>query len=114
MSTALEVLLGQYRTWLVDERGLAEATVLRYEKTARRFLQQAALAGTEPAALTGAEVNAFLLVECARVSAGSAKGRVAELRSLLRFLFLRHITALGWGQRCRRSVGGGWPRCRRR
>src|SRR5206468_157567 len=31
----------------------------------------------------------FLLEECARVSVGSAKGRTAELRSLLRFLFLR-------------------------
>jgi hypothetical protein len=41
-STPLEVLLGQYRTWLVEERGLAEATVQRYEKTARRFLQHAA------------------------------------------------------------------------
>ena len=44
------------------------------------------------AGLTGADVSAFLLQECARVSVGSAKGRVAELRSLLRFLFLRGFT----------------------
>ena len=31
--------------WLVQERGLAAATVLRYENTARRFLQQQAMAG---------------------------------------------------------------------
>lgn len=106
VSTPLEVLLGQYRTWLVEERGLAEATVLRYERTARRFLQEAASAGTEPAVLTGADVNAFLLAECARVSAGSAKGRVAELRSVLRFLFLRQVTPLGLGTAV--PPVGGW------
>jgi len=106
VSTPLEVLLAQYRTWLVEERGLAEATVQRYETTARRFLQQAASAGTEPASLTGADVNAFLLVECARVSAGSAKGRVAELRSVLRFLFLRHVTPLRLGTAV--PPVGGW------
>ena len=40
-----EALLAEYRTWLVRERGLAPATVLRYENTARRFLQQQAMAG---------------------------------------------------------------------
>ena len=38
---------------------------------------------SSPAALTKADINAFLLRECGRVSAGSAKGRVAELRSIL-------------------------------
>jgi hypothetical protein len=71
-----EALLAEYRTWLVRERGLAPATVLRCESTARRFLQQQAMAGgaLEPAALTVADVNEFLLRECGRVSAGSAKG----------------------------------------
>jgi len=32
--------------------------------------------------------------ECARLAVGSAKGRVAELRSLLRFLQVRGLTAL--------------------
>ena len=89
-STPLDALLGQYRCWMVQERGLAATTVVRYEKTARRFLQEQATAGEvfEPAGLTGMDVNAFLLRECGRVSAGSAKGRVAELRALLRFLYL--------------------------
>ncbi|MCA1680748.1 MAG: hypothetical protein LC777_18270 [Actinobacteria bacterium] len=43
------------------------------------------------AGLTGADVSAFLLAECARVSVGSAKGRTAELRSLLRSLYLRRF-----------------------
>ena len=106
--TPLGALLGQYRCWLVQERGLAPATVLRYENTARRFLQEQASAGDvfEPAALTGTDVNAFLLRECGRVSSGSAKGRVAELRSVLRFLYLQGITALRLGTAV--PPVGGW------
>jgi len=104
----LEVLLGEYRIWLVRERGLAVATVLRYESTARRFLQQQAMAGgaLESAGLTGADVNAFLLRECGRVSAGSAKGRVAELRAVLRFLYLHGLTPLRLGTAV--PPVGGW------
>ena len=40
--TPLDVLLGQYRCWMVQERNLAAATVLRYENTARRFLSEQA------------------------------------------------------------------------
>jgi site-specific recombinase XerD len=106
--TPVVVLLGEYRTWLVRERGLAAATVLRYEKTARRFLQQQAVAGDAltPAGLTGADVNAFLLRECGRVSAGSAKGRVAELRAVLRFLYLQGLTPLRLGTAV--PPVGGW------
>jgi site-specific recombinase XerD len=47
--------------------------------------------------LTGTDVTAFLLAECTRLSVGSAKGLVGELRSLLRFLHLAGpvATALG-------------------
>jgi site-specific recombinase XerD len=94
--TPLERLIVDYREWLVDERGLASATVLRYEKLARRFLGERVAAEDERGVenLTGAEVSAFLVGECARVSLGAAKGRVAELRSLLRFAHLRGITEL--------------------
>ena len=60
----------------------------------------------DPASLSGADINAFLLRECARVSAGSAKGRVAELRSVLRFLYLRGITPLRLGTAV--PPVGGW------
>lgn len=106
--TPLGALLGQYRYWMVGERGLAAMTVLRYENTARRFLQEQASAGGvfEPAALTGVDINAFLLRECGRVSAGSAKGRVAELRSILRFLYLQGVTPLPLGTAV--PPVGGW------
>jgi site-specific recombinase XerD len=106
--TPLGALLGRYRVWLVEERGLAATTVRRYENTARRFLREQASAGEvfEPAALTGLDINAFLLRECGRVSAGSAKGRVAELRSLLKFLYVQGITALPLGTAV--PPVGGW------
>jgi site-specific recombinase XerD len=105
----LDELLGQYRTWMVQERGLAAMTVLRYENTARHFLQQQATSeegGFAPVGLTGVDINAFLLRECGRVSAGSAKGRVAELRSVLRFLYLQGITPLRLGMAV--PPVGGW------
>ena len=106
--TPLGELLVQYRSWMVQERNLALTTVLRYENTARRFLQEQASTGDvfAPADLTGADVNVFLLRECARVSAGSAKGRVAELRSILRFLYLQGVTPLRLGTAV--PPVGGW------
>ena len=106
--TPLGQLLVKYRSWMVQERGLAAMTVLRYENTARRLLQEQAMKGDvfEPSALTGVDVNAFLLRECGRVSSGSAKGRVGELRSILRFLYLQGITPLRLGTAV--PPVGGW------
>lgn len=92
--TPVEELVSGYRTWLIGERGLAAATVLRYENLARRFLHlRAAVDGDRFVEdLTAAAVVAFLLQESARVSVGATKGRVAELRSLLRYLYLKGLT----------------------
>lgn len=69
--------------------------MLRYENTARRFLEgRHEVCGARfITALTARDVVEFLVVECGRVSAGSAKGRVAELRALLRYLFLHGFTS---------------------
>jgi site-specific recombinase XerD len=92
--SAVEVLVGEYRDWLIADRGLAAMTVLRYETLARRFLTARVSVTDElgVADLDGAVVSRFLLGECGRVCLGSAKGKVAELRSLLRFLHLRGFT----------------------
>lgn len=91
----VEVLIDGFRRWMIDERGLAAGTVLRYENTARRFLNERhAACGSEfITGLTARDVVGFLVVECGRVSSGSAKGRVAELRALLRYLFLHGFTS---------------------
>lgn len=106
--TPLTTLLREYRIWMLQERGLAATTVLRYENTARRFLQQQAMTDgvLQPDHLTGVDINAFLLRECGRVSTGSAKGRTAELRSVLRFLYLQGLTPLRLGTAV--PPVGGW------
>lgn len=88
--SAVETVVGQYRWWLIDERDLAATTVLRYENLARRFLRAGQHEGEliDLTALGGAQVSAFMLAESGRVSLGSARGRVAELRSLLRYLYI--------------------------
>lgn len=107
-SSPLEVALDRYRSWMALERGLSPSTMLRYEKTARRFLTEHALVDGAfmPSGLTGGDLNAFLLRECARVSAGSAKGRVAELRSLMRFLYLDGLISRKLGAAV--PPVGGW------
>ena len=94
--TAYEDLVGSYRDWLIADRGLAISTVLRYENFARRFLREYASGedGVDVRALTGRDVSGFVLAECARVSRGSVKGRITELRSLLQFLYLRGLTPM--------------------
>jgi site-specific recombinase XerD len=89
--SAVEALVGEYREWLIADRGLAAMTVLRYETLARRFLTARVTPTDELGVvdLDGAVVSRFLLGECGRVCLGSAKGKVAELRSLLRFLHVR-------------------------
>jgi len=104
----VDALVGEYREWLIAERGLAAMTVLRYETLARRFLSGRVSATDElgVADLDGAVVSRFLLGECGRVCLGSAKGKVAELRSLLRFLHVRGLVARSLAE----SVPGvaGW------
>lgn len=104
----LEVLMASFRDWMVRERGLAGGTVIRYERTARRLLAEQVLRADalDVAGLTGADVNAFLLRECARVSAGSVKGRVAELRALFRFLYIEGLIPLQLGGAI--PPVGGW------
>ena len=97
--TALGELIERYREWLVKERGLAPLTVARYLALATRFLGQRVRAGDELGVkdLDGEQVTAFLLRECERLSVDSAKGKVSELRSLVRFLFVRGLIPLALG-----------------
>jgi integrase/recombinase XerD len=90
----LDELLDDYRRWMIADRALADRTIGRYETTARRFLaERAAAAGHGTGAVTASVVTAFLLAEVSRgLARGSLQGRVAELRSLLRFLYLKGFT----------------------
>ncbi len=97
--TPLGELIEAYRQWLIGDRGLAPLTVARYVALATRFLGERVSVVDELGVkdLGGEHVAAFLLRECGRLSVDSAKGKVGELRSLLRFLFVRGFTRLGLG-----------------
>lgn len=84
----VDVLVADYRRWLVAERGLAAETVRCYGSQARTFLRRlpapldVALAGLDAAAVTR-----FMLAQAqAAGSVESAKALVTAMRSLLRFL----------------------------
>ena len=76
--------------------------MLRYENWVGRFLEDRFdVAGDRFVTdLAGKDMVTFMLRETARVRVDAAKGRVAELRSLLRFLYVQGLTrSPGWGAR---------------
>jgi site-specific recombinase XerD len=98
----LDALMGCYRHWMVTDRQLAARTIRRYEQGARLFLESRAGQGGNPAGVEGLSeqaVTAFLLAEASRgLSAKSLQGRVAELRSLLRFFYLHAMITAPLGE----------------
>jgi site-specific recombinase XerD len=87
-ATPAEKLVEHYRGYLVQERGLAAATVVSYLHVAGLFFSTRSPSGERDLDhLSAAEVTDFVLAECATRKIGSAKYVVCGLRSLLRFLF---------------------------
>jgi integrase/recombinase XerD len=85
--TAVEVLLEEFRRYLVEERGLAAASVRAYLRYAAMFLAELpAPLDAALAQLPAGQVTAFLVRQSDRHSAWHAKAVVTALRSLLRFL----------------------------
>lgn len=99
-STPLDDLLDGYRHHLVRDRGLTDTTVRRYLSFARRFLRaRARRPGAETCGegLTSAEVNAYLLEASTRLVVESAKREAADLRALLRYLYLTGLIDIDLG-----------------
>jgi len=96
-ATPVDTLLGGYRDWMLNDRVLAAATVRSNETLARRFLTERVSPGDLRGVLgiTAGELNASLVRECARVSAGSAACCTYRLRSLLRYLAVRGLVDPG-------------------
>lgn len=86
----VDALLGRYRGYLVEERGLTPDAIRGYVQKVRPFVE--ARVGVEGrldlAGLTPADVLGFVLAESQRGSRGTAKLVVTGLRSLLRFLLI--------------------------
>jgi integrase/recombinase XerD len=92
--TPQEDLLARYTRHLEHDRGLAPTTVDRYVTFAKRFLVARV---TDPRMSTGAEnlssaeIHAYLLGAGTRLVVESAKREAADLRALLRFLYLERL-----------------------
>jgi integrase/recombinase XerD len=85
----LDELLQRYRRYLVEERGVAPATVRYCLAEARGFLEPWVDASESRLhELNAAAVTGFVVDQCARRRTGSAKIMIKVLRSLLRFLLL--------------------------
>lgn len=100
VAAPIDALLADYHHHLVHVRGLAPTTVLRYERFAKRFvLHRASRRGLEVGveSLSSAEVNAYLLEASSRLVVASAKREAADLRALLRFLYLKGIVETDLG-----------------
>lgn len=94
--TPLGDLLERYERHLVEDRGLARSTIAGHLALARQFLsERRSQTGEETgvSGLCGVDVTGFLLRETERLSVGTAKKRVTELRSLLRFLLIEGLVA---------------------
>ena len=101
-ASILDEFIDRYRHWMITDRGLAARTVGRYEKTARRFLAErveAAEGAGWVIDLDAKAVTEFLLAGVSRgLSPGSMQGRVAEMRSVLRFLYLHGLIEMDLAQ----------------
>lgn len=87
--TPIEQAIDRYERYLARERGLAAASIRSYLGVARRFLGiLAAGDGLALEAVDAAVVGQFVLAECRRRGAASAKATVTGTRALLRFLYL--------------------------
>jgi integrase/recombinase XerD len=86
-----EELLSSYRSYLFNERGLAEKTVVGHVDGARRFCLGTADTPGELADLRGSDVTSYLLRTCSQQSSPTARRTVGAVSSLLVYL---HVTAV--------------------
>lgn len=89
--SAAGLLVARFGTYLVQERGLADGSAVRYRLIATRFLAWCDAGGVEFGELTLGTVTGFLTAQCTRHSAGWAKCVTTSLRSFLRFLSLEGL-----------------------
>lgn len=85
----------QYLTYLSQERGLAQATLINYLPLVGRFLRDRFGAGPlQLGELKAQDITGFVLRRARQMSPARAKLLVTALRSFLRFLFLRAETVI--------------------
>jgi hypothetical protein len=93
--TPVDELVGGYRRYLLEERGLSqETTVPHYVDVACSFLAGQSISGiSELGWLTSVEVSQFMLAASRRYSVGHTKSIGTRLRSFLRYLEMEGLTS---------------------
>lgn len=92
-ASCVELLLEDFRTYLLSERGLQANTAAHRVDAARVFLaERPEPLGDALARLTAAEITAFVLERSRRGSVATASNVISGLRALLVFLHLRGDT----------------------
>lgn len=86
-----ENVLAAFRTYLVEERGLAAATQRAYLRIARSFCESRSATAGGLGQTTAEEVTAFVVATCATGRVALAKKTISALASLLRYL---HVTGV--------------------
>jgi integrase/recombinase XerD len=91
--TSAQVLIEEFRSYLLNERGLQASTASLYVDAARVFLaERSEPLGDDLARLSAAEITAFVLDRSRRGSVKTASNLICALRALLAFLHLRGDT----------------------
>jgi integrase len=94
-SNPSQLLAGQYRAFLKEERGLDRATIANYSRHIDQFLvEQFGSGPVELRVLGTPEIAAFIRRHAPRGGRGLAAQRLTGLRSFFRFARLRGLTAL--------------------
>jgi site-specific recombinase XerD len=89
--SSIDVLVGDFREYLLDERGLAASTADEYVWRVRRFLA-ARVPDGDVERLSAADVTSTVMRESASMSVASMHHLVFALRSFLRFCYLKGLT----------------------
>jgi len=93
-SSPAEEAIAEYTSYLRSERGLAAATIETETTLIRPFLAARVRKGLQDLeSLTAADVQAFILERARTLSSSRVQRTGTALRSLLRFLHLRGVTA---------------------
>lgn len=94
-ATEAEQLLGAFRSYLTRERGLVEGTVRFYVHIAGLLVNERAADCDAGLRLSAHDVTAFTTRVCEGRGLSSCRQAVSALRSVLRFLALEGVAAVG-------------------
>jgi len=94
-ATTAEQVVGAFRQYLADERGLGTETAGNYVRVARGFLASLEADGNEEprlAGITAQEVTSFVLARSPELSVAAMQTVVGGLRALLGYLYAAGLT----------------------